>query len=71
MFDDRTPLSKVQDMNGLTSAEAAKRLASEGPNELARDGRNFQRRQALHAFAFRTQGLATGRQDVQSRSAFE
>jgi P-type Ca2+ transporter type 2C len=28
-------------MNGLTSAEAAKRLASEGPNELARDGRRW------------------------------
>jgi Ca2+-transporting ATPase len=39
MFDDRTPLSKVRDMNGLTSAEAARRLASEGPNELAQDGR--------------------------------
>jgi P-type Ca2+ transporter type 2C len=39
MLDDRAPLPKELDMNGLTSTDAARRLAADGANELAQDGR--------------------------------
>ena len=47
MFDDRTPLSKVQDMNGLTSAEAAKRLACRRAERAGADGRRLAAQIAL------------------------